>query len=101
MNLNRVLSWIPGWLGFLLLILTGVFLFIVGLTRTTPEPGFCVVAAYAIVIGAFSWIVGGKSRVKGRVGDVGVLVEVSDLPFWAWLVDIALIVLTFVTLALI
>lgn len=95
MDLGKLLKWIPGWLGFLLLILTGIVLIIVGAADDLHPPGYFVTGAFAIAIGAFSWIVGGVSRIKGRVGDIGVLVEVRDLPFWAWIVDGVLTVAAF------
>ena len=98
MDASRFLRWIPGWLGFLLLIATGVILIVVGATRRPLVGGFFITGGFAIAIGVFSWIVGGVSRVKDRVGDIGVLVEVSDLPWWGWAVDVALTVAAFVIL---
>jgi hypothetical protein len=111
MDLSKLLSWIPGWLGFLLLILTGVLLLVLGMLPqgttflgTHPadhRASFIITAVFAIAIGVFSWIVGGVSRVKGRTGDIGVLVEVRDLPWWGWVVDAGLVVVAFVALMIV
>lgn len=98
MSASRFLRWIPGWLGFLLLIATGALLIIIGAGRKPLVGGFFVVGGFAIAIGLFSWIVGGVSRVKGRVGELGVLVEIGDLPWWGWLIDAALTAAAFVIL---
>ncbi|HUP20564.1 MAG TPA: hypothetical protein VM778_11495 [Gemmatimonadota bacterium] len=100
MNLSKFLSWIPGWVGFLLLILVGVAMTINGLVNKNLTPdnelGFILFGITAVVIGAFSWIAGATSEIKGRVGKVGALVEVKDMPWWAWLVDIALVIVSVV-----
>lgn len=88
---ETVLSKIPVWLGFLLLILVGVAFVIVGAINsglTHPNlVGFLVFGPMCIIIGAFSWIVGGTSTIEGRTGKVGVKVSLADLPWWGWLVD--------------
>ena len=73
MDIGKLLSWIPGWLGFLALIIVGV----------------CSVA-----VGVFSWIVGATSEIKGRTGTVGVKVAVTDLPWWGWVVDIGIVAIS-------
>lgn len=93
---ETVLSKIPGWVGFLLLILIGVAFCIVGLINpglTHPNlVGFFVFGPMCIIIGAFSWLVGGTSRIQDRTGTVGVKVSLADLPWWGWLVDFLLVV---------
>ena len=55
--------------------------------------GFILFGICALVIGVFSWIVGGTSRIAGRAGVVGIKVAISDLPWWGWLVDVVVLVL--------
>ena len=94
MDLDKLLSWLPGWLGFLLLIIVGLLMLIhgaadplgIGLSHTSTV-GFIIFGAVAILLGAFSWIAGGTSTPKGKAGKVGIEVAFSDLPWWAWLVD--------------
>lgn len=97
MNLSKFLSWIPGWLGFLLLILVGLAMTINGLANPGLDPvnklGFIVFGICAVLVGTFSWIAGGTSKIKGREGKVGVRVAAGDMPWWAWVVDIALVVI--------
>jgi hypothetical protein len=58
--------------------------------------GFIVFGLCALLVGAFSWIVGATSQVKGREGTVGVKVAISDLPWWGFLVDAGLVVVAIV-----
>lgn len=97
-DFKQFLSWIPGWLGFLLLIIVGIVMVIVGIVASPPEAklGFIDFGICAAVVGAFSWIAGGTSEIKGRVGKVGVKVAVTDMPWWAWLVDVILVVIAVV-----
>lgn len=91
MNASTFLSWIPGWLGFLLLILVGVAMAINGIANpnldSTNQLGFILFGLCAVVIGVVSWAAGGTSAIKGRTGKVGVKVGVQDVPWWVWLVD--------------
>lgn len=89
---SSFLSWIPGWLGFLLLILVGVAMLINGIANpnldATNQLGFIIFGLCAIVVGTVSWAAGGTSKIKGREGKVGVRVAVQDVPAWAWVVDV-------------
>ncbi len=97
MDFNKVLSWIPGWLGFLALIVVGTLMVLNGAINPAGADhpnvvGFIVFGICAVAIGAFSWAVGATSKIKGREGKVGVRVGVQDMPWWAWLVDIGVLV---------
>lgn len=98
LSASRILSWIPGWLGFLLLILVGIAMVLNAIINDGLDHvswlGFLVFGLCAIIIGAFSWIVGATSTIEGRVGKVGVLVGVHDLPWWGWVVDLAVLVIS-------
>ena len=93
MDFKKLIAWIPGWLGFLALIIVGVLMTLNGLIEPfgaldhKNKVGFIVFGICAILIGSASWIIGGTSEIKGRTGKVGVLVSISDLPWWAYLVD--------------
>lgn len=101
MDMDRLLSWLPAWLGFLLLIVVGVLMVIhgagdplgVGLSHTS-KVGFITFGAMAVILGTFSWIAGGTSAPKGKAGKLGIEVAFSDLPWWAWLVDGLVLVAT-------
>lgn len=90
---QNIASKIPVWIGFLALIIIGVVMVIVGaiLSPVSAKVGFITSGLCVLLVGAFSWIVGGTSKIKGRVGRVGVKVNITDIPWWAWLVDIGLV----------
>ncbi|MBN1983461.1 MAG: hypothetical protein JW795_18130 [Chitinivibrionales bacterium] len=87
------LKYLPGWIGFLALIIVGAIMVIIGIAVTSPanQVGFIVFGACAFIVGAFSWIAGGTSQIVGTEGRVGVRVQISDLPWWAFLVDFLVI----------
>lgn len=94
---EKILSWIPGWLGFLLLILLGTAAILLEAFASWPGTGWGYVGgAWAVVVPALFWISGATSTIEGRVGTVGVLVSVSDIPTWAWIVNTVLTVVAFV-----
>jgi hypothetical protein len=102
-DIKELLSWIPGWLGFLLLIIIGLLMAIHGIFNPLGvafthgnRVGFIVFGLCALLVGAFSWIAGGTSQVKGKEGKVGVKVGIGDLPWWGFVVDTGLIVLAIV-----
>ena len=98
MDFKKLLSYIPGWLGFLALIVVGLLMLLNGAIEPfgpldhANQVGFIVFGACALLIGVVSWIVGGTSEIKGRAGKVGVKVAVSDMPWWGWLIDGLLLV---------
>lgn len=103
MDFKEFLSWIPGWLGFLLLIIVGVAMAIHGFFDPlgvglgyNARLGFADFGLCAALVGAASWIMGGTSKIAGRAGKVGIKVKISDLPWWGYLVDIVLIVIAVV-----
>jgi len=93
MDFKKLLSYIPGWIGFLALIIIGLLMFLNGVIEPfgpldyRNQAGFIIFGLCALLIGAASWIIGGTSQVKGRVGKVGVKVRIQDLPWWGYLVD--------------
>lgn len=93
MDFSRLLSYIPGWIGFLALIIIGLLMFLNGVIEPfgpldhANQVGFIVFGLAALLIGAASWIIGGTSQIRGRTGRVGVLVRIQDLPWWGYLVD--------------
>jgi hypothetical protein len=100
MDLKEFLSWIPGWLGFLALIVVGVLMAVHGIFNPlgaalghSARLGFILFGLCAAVVGAASWIIGGTSQIKGREGVVGVKVSLGDLPWWGYLVDAGVIAL--------
>ena len=103
MTQDNILSKIPAWVGFLALIVIGSLMLIHGaanpLKVSLDHPnkvGFIVFGLCALLIGAVSWIVGATSKVEGREGKVGVKVAITDLPWYGWVVDVGVLVLSIV-----
>lgn len=103
MNAKELLSWIPGWIGFLALIIIGTLMAVHGIFNPLGATldhanrlGFILFGLCALVVGAFSWIAGGTSEVKGREGKVGVKVAITDLPWWAFVVDGGVVLLAII-----
>jgi hypothetical protein len=93
MDFSKLLSYIPGWIGFLALIIIGLLMFLNGVIEPfgaldhANKVGFIVFGLAALLIGVASWVIGGTSQIKGRTGKVGVLVRIQDLPWWCYLVN--------------
>ncbi|MBK8979184.1 MAG: hypothetical protein IPM29_25085 [Planctomycetes bacterium] len=103
MDIKELLSKIPGWVGFLALVIIGLLMAVhgifnpLGVTLDRPnQVGFIAFGLCALIIGAFSWIAGASSKIEGRTGTVGVKVSLGDLPGWAFLVDLGVLVLAVV-----
>jgi len=94
---SNLLSKIPGWVGFLGLIVVGTAMVLTGLVNNGLDRpntvGFIVFGLAAILIGGLSWLAGGTSAPKDVTGKVGIRISIADVPFWAWLADIAAFVL--------
>lgn len=93
MDFSKLLSKIPAWLGFLALIIIGLLMFLNGVIEPfgsldhANKIGFILFGLCMLLIGTISWIIGGTSEIKGRTGKVGVKVSLNDLPWWGYLID--------------
>lgn len=94
MTLDNVLSKIPAWIGFVILIVVGTAMFLHGALNPFDvqmsdgdRAGFIVFGLAAIAIGVFSLLVRGRSKVADRSGTAGAMVGLQSLPWWAWLVN--------------
>ena len=102
MDFSKLLSYIPGWLGFLGLIIIGLLMFLNGLIEPfgpldhPNKLGFILFGLCALLIGALSWIIGGTSEIKGREGTVGIKVRIQDLPWWGYLIDGSILLVSIV-----
>lgn len=98
MSLDKLRAAIPGWLGFLALIVIGALMLVhgaadplgVGLDRAN-RVGFVVFGLCAVAVAVFSWVAGGTSKITGREGAVGVRADVQRMPWWAWVVDAGMV----------
>ncbi|OEU52389.1 MAG: hypothetical protein BA861_00860 [Desulfobacterales bacterium S3730MH5] len=87
-----ILDRIPSWVAFLGLILVGVAMVIIGIFLSkTAQLGFIDFGSAVIIIGFVSWIGGAR----GRITDIfryGLKVAITNLPWWAWLINILVLV---------
>lgn len=100
MTTASIASRVPGWVGFLALILVGVAMTINGFANRGLDPtnrlGFLVFGFCVALIGAVSWIAAASSKIVGRTGKVGPDVSIRNMPWWAWVVDVGLLGLAIV-----
>jgi hypothetical protein len=100
MTTATIASRIPGWLGFLVLILVGAAMTLNGIANSGLDPtnrlGFLVFGFCVALIGTVSWIAAASSKITGRVGKVGADVGIRDMPWWAWVIDAGVLVLAIV-----
>ncbi len=94
--MEKILKYIPGWLGFLGLIIIGTAMTLNGAINpfnadSTNQAGFIIFGICAVLIGVLSWIFGATSKIKGREGTVGIKVEVGNMPWYAWVVDLGIL----------
>ncbi len=103
MTQDNILSKIPAWAGFLALIVIGALMLIHGAANPLKasldhanKVGFIIFGLCALLIGAVSWIVGATSKIKGREGKVGVKVAITDMPWYGWVADVGVLVVSIV-----
>ncbi len=88
--LERILGWLPGWLGFVLIILAGVAAIVVG--ATTPSAGFIAFGVAAIVSSGLAWWSGASSQPRVNPFEKSFGGIVSKVDGWVWLVVFGLFV---------
>lgn len=82
--LERLLGWLPGWLGFVLIILAGVAAIIVGAIQSSI--GFVAFGVAAIASSGLAWWSGAKSEPRANPFDRSFGGIVSNVDGWVWLV---------------
>jgi hypothetical protein len=83
---ERILGWLPAWLGFVLLVGAGVVLIVAGVIGTTERPGFIAFGVAAIASAVIAWWSGAKAepRVDPFGGSFGAVVSrIEQIP---WLI---------------
>ncbi len=88
--LERLLGWLPAWLGFALIILAGVAAIVVGAMQSTP--GLIAFGVAAIASSILAWWAGGKSEPRANPFDRSFGGTVSNIDGWVWLVIFGLFV---------
>ena len=88
--LERLLGWLPAWLGFVLIILAGVAAIIVGaIAQPNPNAGFIAFGVAAIASSILAWWAGGRSEPRANPFDQSFGGVVSNVDGWVWLVVLA------------
>lgn len=82
--LERLLGWLPGWLGFVLIILAGVAAIVVGAIQSSV--GFIAFGVAAIASSILAWWSGAKSEPRANPFDRSFGGIVSQVDGWVWLV---------------
>jgi uncharacterized membrane protein HdeD (DUF308 family) len=89
--LERLLGWLPGWLGFVLIILAGVAAIVVGaIAQPNPNAGFIAFGVAAIASSILAWWSGAKSEPRANPFDRSFGGIVSNVDGWVWLVVLGL-----------
>ena len=92
--LERLLGWLPAWLGFVLIIAAGVAAIVVGAIQSNA--GFIAFGVAAILSAALAWWQGGRSEPRGNPFDQSFGGVVSKIDGWAWLVVFGLFVVALI-----
>ncbi len=82
--LNSALGWIPNWVGFVLIILAGVFLIVGGFIAADPR--LTVWGVVAIASSILAWADGALSRPKFTFDPKTFGGVVSNVDGWVWAV---------------
>lgn len=88
--LERLLGWLPAWLGFVLIILAGVAAIIVGAIQ--PSAGLIAFGIAAIASSALAWWSGAKSEPRVNPFEKSFGGVVTRVDGWVWLVVFGLFV---------
>lgn len=85
---EKLLGWLPSWLGFVLIILAGVLAIVVG--AVTPDAGFIAFGVAAIVSSVLAWWSGATSKPVITSSSFGGVV--TNVDGWVWWVVFGLFV---------
>ena len=91
--LERLLGWLPAWLGFALIILAGIAVAVLGIVTGTKTAGFVAFGFAAVASSILAWWSGGKSEPRANPFDRSFGGVVSRIDGWVWLVIFGLFVL--------
>ncbi len=89
---ERILGWLPAWLGFGLIIAAGVAAMIVGAISNPASAGLIAFGIAAIASAILAWWAGGKSEPRANPFDKSFGGIVSGIDGWVWLVIFGLFV---------
>ena len=87
---ERLLGWLPAWLGFVLIIAAGIAAIVVGAIQGSA--GLIAFGVAAIASAALAWWAGARSEPRANPFDRSFGGVVSRLDGWVWLVILGLFV---------
>lgn len=93
-QVGHLLEWIPNWVGFVLIMLAGAALFIVGASRA--DAGFIAWGVAVFAAAVLAWANGATSKPKVTLSPKtfgGVVANIDD---WAWIVILGLFVVALI-----
>lgn len=93
---ERILGWLPGWLGFVLIILAGITAIVMGAISSTPSAGLIAFGVAAIVSSVLAWWSGAKSEPRVNPFEPSFGGVVSRVEQWVTLVVIGLFVVALI-----
>ena len=92
--LERLLGWLPAWLGFALIALAGVAAIVVGIMQSSP--GLVAFGVAAIISAGIAWWAGGRGEPRVNPFDKSFGAVISRLDGWQWLVIFGLFVIALI-----
>jgi hypothetical protein len=92
--LERLLGWLPAWLGFVLIIAAGVLAIVIGAMQSSA--GLIAFGVAAILSAGLAWWQGVKADPRGNPMDQSFGGAVSRMDGWAWLVVFGLFVVALI-----
>lgn len=84
--LEKLLGWLPGWLGVVLIILVGIAAIVVGVIQPTVSAGFIAFGVAAIASSILAWWSGAKSEPQVNPFEPSFGGLVTNVDGWVWLV---------------
>ena len=92
--LERLLGWLPAWLGFVLIALAGIVAIVIGIMQSSP--GLVAFGVAAIVSAGIAWWAGGRGEPRANPVDKSFGAVISRLDGLAWLVIFGLFVVAII-----
>lgn len=83
---ERALGWLPAWLGFILIILAGLAVAVLGVVTNTRPIAFVAFGVAAIGSAILAWWSGARSQPRANPFDRSFGGVVSHVDGWVWLV---------------
>ena len=82
--LSKLLGWIPNWVGFVLIIIAGVVMIVIGITGRPASAGLIALGVAAFASSILAWYSGALS--KPDVNPIGKSFggTVERIDGWAW-----------------